>query len=64
MRRLLALWGLLAETARLMVGQSSYAAYRAHREAQHPGEPIMDETAFYRQREQARYGRKGGGRCC
>lgn len=52
------------ETARLMVGQPSYAAYVAHMAQRHPGHPAMDERAFFRNREQARYGGKGGGRCC
>lgn len=52
------------ETARLMVGQPSYDAYVAHMKARHPGETPMDATAFFRDREQARYGGKGGGRCC
>lgn len=59
--------GLLArlrETARLMVGQPSYEAYLAHMAAHHPERAPMSRTAFFRDREQARYGGKGGGRCC
>ena len=58
------LWSLIAETARSMVGVPSYAAYRAHMAAHHPDAPPMDEVAFFRDRQQARYGGKGGGRCC
>lgn len=54
---------LLAETARLMVGLPSYAAYRRHMADAHPGTEPMDETAFFRDRQRARYG-SGGGRCC
>lgn len=54
---------LLAETARLMVGLPSYAAYRRHMAETHPEAEPMDETAFFRDRQRARYG-AGGGRCC
>lgn len=52
------------ETALMMVGQPSYAAYLSHMAAHHPGHPPMTAAAFFRDREQARYGGKGGGRCC
>ena len=55
---------MIAETGRLMVGQSSYRAYREHMAAHHPGTQIMDERAFFRSRQEARYGGKNGGRCC
>lgn len=58
------LWAGLAETARLMVGHSPYAAYRAHMAAHHPDVAPMDERAFFRARQEARYGGRGGGRCC
>ena len=54
----------LRETALLMVGVPSYAAYRAHMAERHPNHPPMDERTFFRDRQQARYGAKGGGRCC
>jgi len=54
----------LRDTARLMVGQPSYDAYCAHMAEHHPDRPMMTKTAFFREREQARYGGKGGGRCC
>lgn len=54
----------LRETALLMVGQPSYEAYRAHMAACHPDREPMSRIAFFRDREQARYGAKGGGRCC
>jgi uncharacterized short protein YbdD (DUF466 family) len=53
----------LAETARLMVGQPPYEAYLEHMARHHPGTEPMSPTAFFRNREQARYG-SGGGRCC
>lgn len=53
----------LAAAARLMVGLPSYDAYRAHMAACHPEAVPMDYRAFFRERQQARYG-GGGGRCC
>ena len=55
---------LLRETARAMVGMPSYDAYRRHMAERHPDHTPMDEVAFFRDRQQARYGGKGGGRCC
>jgi uncharacterized short protein YbdD (DUF466 family) len=57
------LWRLLRETARLMVGQPSYEAYLEHVRQRHPSRRPMTRVEFFRDREQARYG-KGGGRCC
>jgi uncharacterized short protein YbdD (DUF466 family) len=54
----------LAEAGRLMVGQSSYHAYRDHMAAHHPEDPVMDERAFFRNRQDARYAGRNGGRCC
>lgn len=54
----------LRETARLMVGQPSYDAYLAHMAAHHPDREPLTRTAFFRNREQARYAGKGGGKCC
>lgn len=59
-----AIFRILAETGRLMVGQSSYRAYRDHMAAYHPGVLTMDERTFFRSRQEARYGGKNGGRCC
>ena len=50
----------IAQTARLMVGVYDYDAYLAHRQAQHPGEPVLDRTAFYRACVDARYHGKHG----
>ncbi|MBJ6121386.1 YbdD/YjiX family protein [Sphingomonas mollis] len=60
----MSLFALIAETARSMVGVPSYAAYRAHMAEHHPDAAPMDQVAFFRDRQQARYGGKGGGRCC
>lgn len=53
----------LREIGNAMVGMPSYDAYRAHMAARHRREP-MDEVTFFRERQQARYGGKNGGRCC
>ncbi|WP_374297884.1 YbdD/YjiX family protein [Sphingomonas sp.] len=54
----------VAETARLMVGVPSYDAYRRHMAEHHPAAEPMSEVAFFRERQEARYGGKNGGRCC
>jgi len=66
MDRLARLWRRAVQTARLMVGIPDYDTYVAHRRAQHPGEPVMSYTEFFRERQQARYGGEGGriSRCC
>ncbi|MGK6322177.1 YbdD/YjiX family protein [Sphingomonas sp. DT-51] len=56
-------WRRLAQTARLMVGQPDYDAYRRHFAEQHPEREPMTRAQFFRDREAARY-RGGGGRCC
>lgn len=64
MSRLRTCLAALAEAGRLMVGQTSYRAYRDHMAAHHPDDPAMDERAFFRHRQEARYGGRNGGRCC
>jgi len=54
----------LRETAHLMVGLPSYAAYVRHMAERHPDRTPMSEAAFFRDRQEARYGGKNGGRCC
>ncbi|TVV76244.1 YbdD/YjiX family protein [Sphingomonas solaris] len=56
--------GLLRRMARAMVGMPDYDAYRAHMDSHHPDRPVMDRTQFFRDRQEARYGAKGGGHCC
>lgn len=58
------LWQALTDAGRLMVGVPSYRAYRAHMAEAHPDAPVMSETAFFRDRQEARYGGRSGGRCC
>ena len=64
MRRLRSIFQTLTETGRMMVGQSSYGAYLEHMALHHPGAETMDECTFFRRRQEARYGGRGGGRCC
>ena len=53
------------QTLRLMVGLPEYDAYVAHMQATHPEADVMSYEAFFRERQEARYGGKGRmGRCC
>lgn len=55
----------LGQTLRLMVGLPDYDVYLAHMQATHPGQPAMSYAEFFRDRQDARFGAKGGvGRCC
>jgi uncharacterized short protein YbdD (DUF466 family) len=58
--------GGLRHTLRLMVGLPDYGAYVARRRLVHPGEMVMSETAFFRERQDNRYGVSAGrvSRCC
>ncbi|MDE1917310.1 MAG: YbdD/YjiX family protein [Sphingomonadales bacterium] len=47
-----------------MVGLGDYDAYSRHCAKHHPGEPMMTREQFFRDRQDARYGGKNGGRCC
>lgn len=53
----------LAQTARLMVGQTPYAACLEHMRTRRPDRQPMTFVEFFRNRESARYGAEGG-RCC
>jgi len=53
----------LRRAAHLICGVSDYDAYVAHQRAAHPDAPCLDYAAFFRQRQEARYGR-GAVRCC
>lgn len=47
-----------------MVGLPSYPAYLEHMATKHPDRAPMDYQTFFRDRQNARYQGKGGGRCC
>lgn len=53
----------LARSLRLMVGLPDYDTYLSHMKATHPERAPMSYEAFFRERQQARYG-GGSGRCC
>ena len=53
----------LGATLRLMVGQPDYDTYLAHMGRTHPEQAPMSYEAFFRERQEARYG-GGKGRCC
>ncbi len=53
------------QSLRLMVGVPEYDAYVAHMTNAHPGQPVMSYEKFFRERQEARYGRNGKiSRCC
>jgi len=55
----------LGQSMRLMVGLPEYNTYLAHMEATHPDQPPMSYEAFFRERQEARYGGAGKrGGCC
>ncbi|MDO9381397.1 MAG: YbdD/YjiX family protein [Hyphomicrobiaceae bacterium] len=66
MQQLGQLYRQFRKTARLMIGVPDYETYVAHRSATHPGEPVMTYAEFFRERQDSRYGAKGGkiSRCC
>ena len=55
----------LGQTARLMVGLPDYDNYRNHMQTNHPDQTPMSYEAFFRERQEARYGGNGKiARCC
>lgn len=55
----------LRETLRLMIGIPDYERYVAHMRAKHPDQEPMSYEAFFRERQDARFGGKGDiRRCC
>jgi uncharacterized short protein YbdD (DUF466 family) len=56
----------LGQAARMLVGMPDYESYLEHMRGKHPDQPPMSREAFFRERQDARY---GGGkdrpiRCC
>ena len=48
-----------------MVGVPEYGNYVAQMARNRPGEPVMSHEAFFRERQEARFGRgKCNTRCC
>ncbi len=54
----------LGQAARLMVGMPDYDVYKVHMLENHPDRPCMTYEEFFRERQEARYGGKGTGKCC
>jgi uncharacterized short protein YbdD (DUF466 family) len=54
----------LRRIARAMVGMPDYDRYVRHMRDHHPHQPPMNHIQFFRNRQAARYGSRGGGRCC
>ncbi|SCW55708.1 Uncharacterized short protein YbdD, DUF466 family [Sphingobium faniae] len=54
----------LRQIARAMVGAPDYDAYLRHMQEHHPGAPPLSEAQLFRERQEARYGGKNGGKCC
>jgi uncharacterized short protein YbdD (DUF466 family) len=53
------------QSAQLMVGVPDYDNYVAQMALKSPGEPVMSYEAFFRERQEARFGRgKCNTRCC
>jgi uncharacterized short protein YbdD (DUF466 family) len=53
----------LVQSLRLMVGVPDYGTYLRHMAATHPDQEPMNYEAFFRERQDARYGSRTG-RCC
>ncbi len=53
----------MAQSLRLMVGLPDYGSYLEHMQRTHPDQAPMSYEAFFRERQQARYG-SATGRCC
>ena len=54
----------LGQAARLMVGMPDYDTYVELMQTKHPDTRVRDYKAFFRERQEARYGGKGGPKCC
>lgn len=54
----------LVQGARLMIGVPDYEIYVAHMRNNHPDQHCMTYQEFFRERQEARYNGKGGGKCC
>ena len=56
----------LGQAARMLVGMPDYDTYVAHMRDNHPDQPVMSHTEFFRERQDARYGGGKGRpiRCC
>ncbi len=49
---------------KMMIGVPDYDNYVEHMRITHPDQTPMTYEEFFRERQDARYGGKGGARCC
>ena len=54
----------LGQAAKMMVGVPDYDNYVAHMQRTHPDQTPMTYEEFFKERQDARYGGKGGFKCC
>ncbi|MDM7852316.1 YbdD/YjiX family protein [Pseudochrobactrum kiredjianiae] len=52
------------QTAMLMIGVPDYDNYVRHLKQNHPDQLPMTYAAFFRERQDVRYGGKGSFKCC
>ena len=57
-------WHAAVQSARLAIGIPDYDNYVEHMQTKHPDKPVMSYEAFFRERQEARYGGKSGPKCC
>jgi uncharacterized short protein YbdD (DUF466 family) len=62
MTSLRARWRSAWEGLRALSGDDAYERYVRHRQARHPGEPVLDRSAFYRAELDRRF--RQASRCC
>lgn len=48
----------------MMIGVPDYDNYVAHMQLNHPDQTPMTYEEFFKERQDARYGGKGGFKCC
>ena len=54
----------LGQAAKMMIGVPDYDNYVEHMRITHPDQTPMTYEEFFRDRQDARYGGKGGAKCC
>ena len=54
----------LGQAAKMLIGIPDYDNYVEHMRVNHPDQTPMTYEAFFRDRQDARYGGKGGAKCC
>lgn len=65
LNKITSLMRYLVQSLRLMIGVPEYSVYVAHMKEVHPGKAVMPYEAFFRERQEARFGGNGKiSRCC